>query len=85
MVTVVVVVLLRALRLSAALVALGPARHTGRPGDRGVQRPAHPADLVPPAHRQAAAEVTVGDPDGRFSESILTAALQQGVVLRPLG
>ncbi len=29
--------------------------------------------------------VTVGDADGRFSESISTAALQQGVVLRPLG
>lgn len=29
--------------------------------------------------------VTVGDADDRFSESISTAALQQGAVLRPLG
>ena len=29
--------------------------------------------------------VSVGDADGRFSESVSTAALQQGAVLRPLG
>ncbi|MFE0749876.1 hypothetical protein [Gordonia sp. NPDC058843] len=29
--------------------------------------------------------VAVGDADGRFTESVSTAALQQGAVLRPLG
>ena len=29
--------------------------------------------------------VSVGDADRRFSESVSTAALQQGAVLRPLG